>query len=77
VIAESHCWKRELLRIAARLTPRLKQRRWAPASSSAVKKDVMIGFYIVRKLVEARKVSDSVAQRKVECRAYPSTGGAS
>ena len=58
MIAESYYWKRELLRVAARLRRRLTQRRWPEASFSVVEMDLMVGFYAIRKLAEAKKISD-------------------
>jgi hypothetical protein len=74
MIAESYYWKRELLRVAARLRRRLTQRRWADASLSAVEMDLMVGFYAIRKLAEAKKISDEIVKLSVALRAYPAFG---
>ena len=58
MIYESHYWKDELLRIAQSLERRRTQVRWPEASFAGVEKSVMLAAYIVRKLAEAKKLSD-------------------
>jgi hypothetical protein len=74
MIAESSYWKREILRVAARLRRRVTQRRWPDASFSAVEMDLMVGFYAIRKLAEAKKISDEIVEQRVLLGAYPATG---
>ncbi|MBP7381874.1 hypothetical protein KBA39_05690 [Myxococcota bacterium] len=59
MIWESCYWKDDLLRTALRLRRRQSQRRWSEASLANVEKDLFIGFYSVRKLMDANKLSDS------------------
>jgi hypothetical protein len=74
MIDESFYWKRELFKIAVDLRRRRKQRRWPDASLARVELNVMLGFYMIRKLLEARKVSDSIAKRRLRLQLYPATG---
>lgn len=74
MISESFYWKNELLKQAQDLRRRLAQRRWVDASYARVEQTVMLGFYTIRKLIEAKRISTSTAQRAVHLSAYPATG---
>ncbi|NQT51687.1 hypothetical protein HQ576_06545 [bacterium] len=75
MIWDSAPWKTELLRIAVRFRKRLRQRRWPEQSLVCVEKDVLIAFYVIRKLIEARsKLSTSTASDMLELKAYVATG---
>jgi len=74
MIWESSYWKRELFRIAKDLSGRLEQRRWHAASLARVELDVMLGFYMIRKMIEARKISDEIPSRRLHLEAYRPTG---
>lgn len=72
MIWESHYWKDELLAIAARLN----SRRWRAAGELTlvrIEQDVMIGFYMVRKLIEAKKVTNELLERSVDIVSHPCT----
>jgi hypothetical protein len=74
VIYESYFWKRDLLRYAEVLRKKTTQRRWVEASGALVEKTVFIGFYAIRKLLEAKKVSTSLHSRNIRCRVCKPTG---
>jgi hypothetical protein len=74
MISESSYWKNDLLKQAASLRLRQDQRRWPEASFSRVEQLVMLGFYSIRKLIEAKKLSDSTVTSTVQLRAYGATG---
>ncbi|SFO49970.1 hypothetical protein SAMN05660359_03875 [Geodermatophilus obscurus] len=61
MIWESGPWRHELAQVADRLEKRRTQRRWTQQTSFLVERDVMVSAYAVRKLHEARKVSEKVA----------------
>lgn len=65
MIYESHYWKDELLRIARSLERRRTQKRWPEASFAGVEKSVMLAAYIIRKLAEAKKLSDATVDGAV------------
>jgi hypothetical protein len=70
MIWESQYWKDELLAIARRLN----RRRWTTAGELMLvrtEQDVMIGFYIVRKLIEAKKITNELAERSVDIISHP------
>ena len=74
MIWESSYWKEGLLRHAGSIARRRTLKRWTDRSVAALEKDMMIGFYSIRKLIEAHKVSDEIRDRSISLQAYPSTG---
>lgn len=60
MIWESWPWKRELLKRAASLDSRKRQRRWSDASCARVEQDIFLSAYVIRKLLDAKKISDEV-----------------
>ena len=74
MIWESAYWKDDLLKRADVLTRRMKQKRWPEASLARVEQDLMLGFYAVRKLIEASKLSENVAKQAVHLAVHPPTG---
>jgi hypothetical protein len=41
------------------------------ADFAKIERESIMGFYSVRKLVEAKKLSDSVAEEKLNCKSFP------
>jgi hypothetical protein len=74
MITESHYWKDDLLQRAQQLRRRVNQRRWTGVSSARVEQIIMLGFYAVRKLIEAKKLSDDVANQTLKIAAHPWRG---
>jgi hypothetical protein len=74
MIWESAYWKEELFRHARRIRQRKVLKRWSDRSSAGLEKDLMIGFYSIRKLVEAHKVSDEIRDRSIRLQGFPWTG---
>lgn len=74
MIWESAYWKEELLRHARRLQWRQTLKRWGERSAAGLEKDMMIGFYSIRKMVEAHVVSDEIRDRDLCLQGYPWTG---
>lgn len=74
MIWESAYWKEELFRQAAHLERRRTQTRWPERSFATLEKTVMIGFYSIRKLLEAKKISDSIRELQLPIMKYLPTG---
>jgi hypothetical protein len=64
MIYESHYWKEDLLKLAKKLERRLIQRRWSEKSYFTLEKELFFGFYAIRKLIEAHKLTTELATRK-------------
>ncbi|MBX3382002.1 MAG: hypothetical protein KF864_00695 [Phycisphaeraceae bacterium] len=74
MIWESHPWKVDLGRRAAWLRKQQKVRKWPESALVRVEQCIMIGCYCVRKLVEAKKLTDRVSKRPVPLESYPAIG---
>jgi len=71
MITFGYYWKKELVRLADRLQKRSSQKRWTFPSTASLEKEVFVGAYSVRKLMESDKVSPSIAGRPVTLTFYP------
>ncbi|WP_434627175.1 hypothetical protein [Chromobacterium sp. CV08] len=74
MIHESSYWKDDLLKLANRLELRLIQTRWGEKNLYTVEKEIFIGFYSIRKLIESKKVSDSISRKKYSVHEFPYRG---
>lgn len=75
MIWESCYWKTELCKHAKSLIYRsMKQKRWIEASFAKVEQDAMVGCFIVRRLLEAYKVSSRLIYSKVSLHGYQFNG---
>ncbi|MEU4595619.1 hypothetical protein [Nocardia sp. NPDC023988] len=72
MIADSVPWKEELSRISERLEKRAEQRRWSERTRFLVERDVMVGFYAVRKLFDTPgKISQECHDYRIGVIEYP------
>lgn len=69
---ESVYWKEELKRIAQTLRPASRPRRWSERAANIVERDISVGFFIVRKLIELYKVSSRTASMQLNVFSTPS-----
>lgn len=74
MIWDSYPWKADLRRRASWLRKQQHERRWPESAIVRVEQCIMIGCYCVRKLVEAKKLTDRVVKRPVPLVIYPTTG---
>ncbi|MET3367236.1 UNVERIFIED_CONTAM: hypothetical protein ABIE34_000457 [Jeotgalibacillus campisalis] len=74
MISDSVPWRYELLRIARRLERKMGQEHWTERSSFRVERDLMMAGYAIRRLLEARKVSDSLAAKQIPIVRHQRTG---
>jgi hypothetical protein len=70
---ESQYWKEELARIAKSIRPVSTPRRWSERAACTVERDVMIGFFIVRRMIELHKVSSRVSRMQLDVFSAPAT----
>lgn len=70
MIHESSYWKDDLIRLADRLELRLVQTRWGSKNLYTLEKEIFIGFYSVRKLIESNKISNSIISKKYEVKEF-------
>jgi len=74
MISESAYWKSDLLRQSFQLRKRVVQKRWPGGSFARCEQTIMVGFYMIRKLIEAKQLTDVVTGTCVPMRLYPSKG---
>lgn len=65
MIWESGDWKSDLLKISKRLEQKNKQKRWGNATAVRFEKDVIMGSFIVRKLLDSNKISFDVEMKDI------------
>jgi len=70
MIWESAYWKDDLLKQGAELSRRRMQRRWTDRSLARLEQSVMLGFYSIRKLIEAKKLTDFVVTTDIPVLTY-------
>ena len=71
---ESRYWKEELNRIAKTLKPVRSPPRWSERAVCIVERDLMIGFFIIRRLIELSKVSSRTRDFNMKVYSCPSQG---
>ena len=71
---ESCYWKEELMRIARLLRPVRKPGRWTERKHCVLERELMIGFFIVRRLIEMHKVSSETKDLALRVFSCPSRG---
>lgn len=75
MILESYYWRKELIKTSKKL-PKLidVKKEWSPTKYAKFEKEIMFGFYIIRKLIEANKLTNKLVSTKRECKVYLNTG---
>lgn len=71
---ESCYWKEELARIANTIRVSKRPTRWTERAHCVVERDLMIGFFMVRRLIELHKVSSSTRDMSMSVFSCPSRG---
>lgn len=74
VIADSVPWREELLKVAAALERRAVMTRWTTRTGFLVERDLMVGMFTVRRLVESAKTSSLLPLERVSFGMHPLTG---
>jgi len=64
-------WKKDLTRLADKLQRRGKLKRWTASSSAALEKEVFVGAFEVRKLMDSGHVSHDVSGKVHRIFFYP------
>jgi hypothetical protein len=71
---ESCYWKEELHRIAQSIRRVSKPPRWSERAHCIVERDLMIGFFILRRLIELHKVSTATCDQMLIVFSYLARG---
>lgn len=70
MIYNSEYWKDDLIKTSKRLNKAKQSKSWSDRDLGNFEKDVMLGFYSIRKLKEAGKLSDSTFSDKIKITKY-------
>src|SRR5436190_22208387 len=71
---ESCYWKEELEQIAATIRPLKSPPRWSERSHCVVERDIMLGAFMVRRLIELHKVSSATRNLTMGVFSSPTRG---
>jgi hypothetical protein len=75
MIHESYYWKKELVKLSTKIAKRIQIKRfWSESQFGTFEKEIMIGFYIIRKLIEAKKLTNSKVSTKIGIIRFPNKG---
>jgi hypothetical protein len=74
MIHESHPWKRDIARTAAYFSQLQTAASLTERQCVAIEKRSFVTFYSIRKLIEAKKLSDQVTSQQTSVFIYPPTG---
>lgn len=75
MVHDSYYWRKELIKISKSLKKRIQYKKeWNDSKYAKFEKEIMFGFYIVRKLLEVNKLTSDFSSLKLECKVYPSKG---
>lgn len=73
MIYDSSPWKKELLRAANKLERSQRTKKWTERIAFIIEREVMLGAFAIRRLNEARKISDRMARQSVPVRRHELT----
>jgi hypothetical protein len=71
---ESCYWKKELQRISNLLKSSKKPPRWSERAHCVLERELMVGFFILRRMIELKKVSSFIRDRQLKVFNYLATG---
>lgn len=71
MIGDSVPWREELLKSAARIRRWNTQKRWTSRTYFNAERDIMMGAYSIRRLIDSEKSSSRLSIRRVPTRRYP------
>jgi hypothetical protein len=63
---ESYYWKKDLLKYSKQFNPVSKPPRWSERLQVNFEKDVIIAFFMIRKLIESTKLSSQTIEYKAQ-----------
>jgi hypothetical protein len=75
MIHESYYWRNELINISEKINNKIKvEKDWSDAKNAKFEKNIMFGFYIIRKLMEANKLTNVIGSTKFQLKMYKNIG---
>jgi hypothetical protein len=74
---ESHYWKPKLLDAARKLERRRAQKTWSIRSIVLFERELMLTFFCIGKLIEAKKLTDACEGNRIIAHRFSNRGGRS
>jgi len=74
MIWESGYWKKPLVKLADKITRWQRQKKWTEQILVNIEREFFLAFYSIRKLMEAKKLTDKTRNLKVLMKYYPNKG---
>ena len=71
---DSVIWKEKLEQDLSSLKKRLRQHRWSYKSAVLFERELTLIFFSIRSLIDAGKLTDTLAQKEYQCTTYPNIG---
>jgi hypothetical protein len=71
MISETELWKADLIKTASKLLKRILQKKWSSRSLFNLEKELFLGFFIVRKLIESNEVDPDFKSKKYKISVFP------
>lgn len=70
---ESKYWKIDLLSHSHKLKEKNSVKRWSAKAQVKFEKEIIVSFFIIRKLIESHKISKATRDTKLQLLAFPRT----
>lgn len=75
MISFGEAWQKELLKISKRTQKRINPvRDWSATDYTTFEKDIMFSFYIIRKLMEGKKLTNRIISTNIKGKKYKNSG---
>jgi hypothetical protein len=73
MIYASYHWRKKLIKISEKITKKITvEKNWSDSKRAKFEQEIMVGFYIIRKLMEANKLDNKLCSSSLPCKVYPS-----
>lgn len=70
MVSNPKYWRKDLKKMSESLKGRYNQQKWDIRSESKVEKEIFIGFFMVRKLIENDQVAQAIKNRNIDLMEY-------
>lgn len=74
MVSHPKYWRKDLNKMSESLKKRYNQQKWDVRSENKVEKEIFIGFFMVRKLIENDHVAQAIKDRNIELMEYDKIG---
>ncbi|MEJ1224132.1 hypothetical protein [Sediminicola sp. 1XM1-17] len=75
MITFGETWQKELLKISKRTQKNIHpEKDWSPKNYTSFEKDIMLAFYIIRKLIDGKKLTNRIISTNIKGKKYANSG---